>query len=246
MLQITEDDAHNCFVLEPSGKLRSEDFDALTARFNARVGATDRVPNIVIHAPDFPGWADFGALVDHIRFVREHHRMIEKVALVSDARFLDIAPTIARHFVRAEIRHFPADSLEAALSWVGEPARHTSHVTVMQDLPPDTVGISVRGVVTASDYDETIVPLIEAKLKDHPKLKLIYRIGPEFEAFTAGAVWSDTRVGMMHLTDFAKIAVVSDVNWIRHAVRAFAPLIPGQVHVFAERQLSEAKAWIAA
>ena len=42
------------------------------------------------------------------------------------------------------------------------------------------------------------------------------------------------------------MAVVSDVGWIRHAVRAFAPMIPAEVHVFGDDALTEAKAWVAA
>jgi hypothetical protein len=244
MLTITDDEAHNCFVLEPSGTLTKADFDALTERFNARVNATDRVPNHVIHAPAFPGWASFAALLEHLRFIRDHHRVIGKIALVSDARVLDLAPRIARHFVAADIRHFPADELDAALAWVAMAGPARSQVTVMEGLPDDVVGVSVSGVITARDYAETIVPLIERKLGQHERIKLIYRLGPEFTSFTPGAVWSDARVGIMHLTQFSKIAVVSDIDWIRHAVRAFAPLIPGEVHVFAEARINDAKAWI--
>lgn len=246
MLKISEDEARNCLVLEPSGKLDESDFNALTARFNAWVNERDRIPNLVIHAREFPGWSDFSALVGHLKFIRDHHRMIEKVALVSDARALDIAPRIARHFVRADIRHFPEDQLEAALDWSASEDPASGRVEVMEGLPDDALGLSVTGVITAQDYAETIVPLIEAKLDRHKRIKLIYRIGPEFTSFTPGAVWSDARVGVMHLTQFSKIAVVSDVDWIRHAVRAFSPLISGEVHVFSDDRLEEAKAWIAA
>jgi hypothetical protein len=51
---------------------------------------------------------------------------------------------------------------------------------------------------------------------------------------------------MMHLTQFSRIAVVSDLEWIRHAMRVFAPLIPGEVHVFADAELDKAKTWITA
>ena len=51
---------------------------------------------------------------------------------------------------------------------------------------------------------------------------------------------------MKHLTGFGRVAVVSDVGWIRHAVRAFAPLMPAEVHVFGDDALAEAKAWVAA
>ena len=122
MLKITDDDAHNCLVLEPSGPLTRRDLDALTERFDARVNATDRVPNLVIRAGSFPAWADFAALLKHLRFIREHHRLVERVAIVSDARALDLAPRLARRFVSADVRHFPAADFEAALAWVGERA----------------------------------------------------------------------------------------------------------------------------
>lgn len=185
-------------------------------------------------------------MLRHLRFIRDHQKLIEKIALVSDAPILDFAPKLARHFVAAQIRHFPADRLDAALDWVAEPDRPGNHVTVMEGLPDDVIGLSVRGLVGVRDYSETIVPLVEERLSRHDRVKLLYRIGPEFAAFTAGAVWSDTKVGLTHLREFSKVAVVSDIEWIRHAVRLFAPLMPGQVHVFGEGELGEAKAWISA
>jgi hypothetical protein len=246
MLTITDDETHNCFILEPSGTLTKRDLDALTQRFNDRVNATDRIPNLVVHTPSFPSWASFAALLRHLRFIRDHHRLIGKVALVSDARVLDLAPRVARHFVAADIRHFPADGLDEALDWVAAEGEPRSEVKVMEGLPDDVLGISVGGVITGRDYAEIIVPQLEDKLARHQRIKLIYRIGQEFTTFTAGAVWSDARVGVMHLSRFAKVAVVSDIDWIRHATRAFAPLIPGEVHVFPENALDEARAWIAA
>ncbi len=244
MLSIVEDTNHNCFILEPTGKLTEKDFSQLTERFNKWVNETDSIPNIVVHTAEFPGWTDFASFIGHLSFIRDHHRMVDKIALVSDARVLDVAPKFAKHFLAARIRHFPADQLEKALNWVSEPDASPNHITVMEDLPDDVVGFSVHGVITARDYSERIVPLIQDKLKDHRKIKLIYRIGPDFKSMTPGAVWSDARVGIMHLTQFTKIAVVSDLDWIRHATRVFAPLIPGHVHVFSNDELQAAKTWI--
>ena len=59
-------------------------------------------------------------------------------------------------------------------------------------------------------------------------------------------MWSDARIGIKHLTRFSRVAVVSDVPWIRHAVRLFAPMMPAEVDVFADGELEAAKAWISA
>jgi len=245
MLKITDDAIHNALIAEPEGRLRKSDFEALTERFNAIVNDTDRIPNLVIHTRDFPGWADFAALVEHLQFIRAHQKLVGKIALVSDARILDVAPKIARHFIAANIRRFPADDLAAALDWSAEPVGEPGDVTVIEGLPEGVVGVSVRGVINAKDYSETIAPLIEAALKEREKISFVYQIGPEFEAYTPGAVWGDARVGLMHLSRFERIAVVSDIDWIRHGVRAFAPLIPGDVHVFGNDELEAAKTWAA-
>ena len=72
----------------------------------------------MIDAESFPGWANFAALVAHLRFVRDHHRKIERIAAVSDSTVLTVAPKIASHFVQADLRHFSHDQREAALAWL--------------------------------------------------------------------------------------------------------------------------------
>ena len=245
MLKITDDAAHNALVLEPSGALTRGDFEEAARRFDARAAAGE-APNLVIHAKGFPGWADFGAMTEHFRFVRAHEDRVAKIALVSDSAVLEIGPRIARQFMSAEVRRFPADEMAAALTWVAKHEPAAPSVTLIEGLPDDVVGISVGGTVRARDYAETIEPLIEAKLKTHDRIKCLYRIGPEFESFTAGAAWSDARLGLTHLTSFRKIALVTDVGWIAQATRLFAPMIPGEVQVFADAELADAKAWIAA
>lgn len=246
MLRITEDARHGCLILEPKGPLNKGDIEALGERFGARTAATGRPPNLVIHAGGFPAWTDLQALLLHLRFIRTHHRQVQKVAIVSDSRALDIAPRIARLVVAAEVRHFADRDLDAALAWVAEPEPPRGHVSLIEGLPDDVIGLSVDGVIEAKDYAETIVPLIEAKLATHEGIKFLYRIGPGFERFTSGAIWSDAEVGIKHLTRFSRVALVSDIGWIRHAVRAFAPMIPAEVQVFAEADLKAAEDWISA
>jgi tRNA U38,U39,U40 pseudouridine synthase TruA len=74
---------------------------------------------LMIHAKSFPGWHDFAALVSHFRFVKDHHQRIAKIAAVTDNGFLAILPSIAKHFVHADIRHFDYNNKENALKWLG-------------------------------------------------------------------------------------------------------------------------------
>lgn len=244
MLKITEDAEHGCLVLEPEGRLTESDFDKLTETFNDKVNASDAIPNLVIHAKSFPGWADFGGLAGHVNFLRDHHKLIRKIALVSDARILDVAPQIAKHFVYADLRHFPGDGMEDALNWVAEPSAEGSAMRLIEGLPDDVLGVEVSGAVSARDYTEILIPAVEAKLGNHRRIKLLYHVTPEFKSFSPGAMWNDARVGMMNFSKFNRIALVADQDWMRNAVRLFAPLIPGEVRVFLEDEMETATAWI--
>jgi hypothetical protein len=73
----------------------------------------------VIHARRFPGWENLGALMKHVRFVRDHHRKIARIALAADSAMASVAPSVAEHFVKAEVKAFRYDELDRAIAWAG-------------------------------------------------------------------------------------------------------------------------------
>ena len=75
---------------------------------------------LLIQSETFPGWRDFGSLISHLSFVRNHHKHIKKVAAVTDSAFAAIAPTVASHFVSADVRHFAFADRDAAMTWLRE------------------------------------------------------------------------------------------------------------------------------
>jgi len=105
-------------ILRPKGRLEASDFESLAREVDPHIEANGKLHGLVIDAEAFPGWQNFAALIAHFRFVRDHHRKIEKVAVVSDSTFLSVAPRFASHFVQADIRHFPHAQREAALAWL--------------------------------------------------------------------------------------------------------------------------------
>ena len=112
MLAITFDEPHNAFILSPESRLTKEDISQLTERVNTYINEQDTIPALVIYAPKFTGWADFGTFVEHIRFIRGHEALIPKVAVVSDGRALSILPHLADHFVTAQLKHFSEVRIE--------------------------------------------------------------------------------------------------------------------------------------
>lgn len=112
------------------------------------------------------------------------------------------------------------------------------------DLPDHVLGFTAKGRVTAADYESVLIPAVEEALSRHLKVRLLYHLGGEFSGFEAGALWDDAKVGLRHLGAWERIALVSDVDWIRVAAKALGFAMPGQVRVFSNTELSAAKAWL--
>jgi hypothetical protein len=57
-------------------------------------------------------------------------------------------------------------------------------------------------------------------------------------------MWEDVKLGLKHLPGWERIAIVSDIEWIRAAIKIFRLLIPGHVRVFHNNELAEVTRWI--
>jgi hypothetical protein len=105
-------------ILKPEGPLKAEDFTALAGTIDPYIEQNGKLNGLMIEAPSFPGWDSFAALLSHLRFVRDHHRQIQRIAVVSDSLLLVALPRIASHFVGAQVRTFDADARTVALTWI--------------------------------------------------------------------------------------------------------------------------------
>ena len=73
---------------------------------------------VLIHTTGFPGWENVGGFAAHMHFVREHHKKVKRVGIVTDSSFPAIAESLAKHFVSAELKTFPFADYEKALAWL--------------------------------------------------------------------------------------------------------------------------------
>jgi len=118
MLDHSLDAVHSILYLRPKGALTKEDFAQLATVVDPHIEKTGDLAGLVLEAAKFPGWESVGALAAHLRFVREHHKRVKKIAIVTDSAMGSVGEKLASHFVAAEIKHFPAGQGEAAKRWV--------------------------------------------------------------------------------------------------------------------------------
>ncbi len=116
--------------------------------------------------------------------------------------------------------------------------------TILPDTPPEVLAVSGHGTIDAAAYEEVLRPALEARLARHAHIRLLYVLEDDFDGFTTGAAISDARLGLSHLHDFSRIALVTDTEWVTHAVRLFAPLIPAPLRCFPLSRRREAEAWV--
>jgi stage II sporulation SpoAA-like protein len=114
-----EIDAENgILIVTPSGELTAMDFKSLTDTMDEYNATHEPLRALMIFTEDFPGWDSFGALFQHLKFVRRQRDQIKKVAAVSDSGFLTVMPHIVDHFIKAEVRHFDYEDKAQALAWL--------------------------------------------------------------------------------------------------------------------------------
>jgi hypothetical protein len=109
---------HDYCVIEPQGPLTKEDFAEIAAKIDPVIEAEGHLDGLVIKTREFPGWEGIADVIEHFRFVKNHHRSIRKIAFVTDAKIAEITPAIVSHFVKAEVKHFEFDEYSEAVDWV--------------------------------------------------------------------------------------------------------------------------------
>src|SRR5215468_4487950 len=113
---------------------------------------------------------------------------------------------------------------------------------LIEGLPKNVVGIVAKGKVTMQDCQDVLVPAIKKSRKRHDKIRLYYELNSRFP----GAAWDDLDLGLEHASCCERVAIVTDIGWVRLTVKALRFLIPSDVRVFATIQAQEGRAWIRA
>ena len=104
-------------VFEVKEALQARNFDELALLADEYIQAHEKLQGLVIHAQEFPGWENLDSLMRHVRFVRDHHKKVRRIALSADFKLANVAPRLAEHFIEAEVRAFGYDELDAAVDW---------------------------------------------------------------------------------------------------------------------------------
>lgn len=119
---------------------------------------------------------------------------------------------------------------------------------MLKEIDTKRIGIlafDAIGKITDDDYKSKLVPAIETYLKTSEQAHLLLRFGPDFDGYSAHAAADDALLGLRHLHDFERIAIVTDQHWIAQGMRMFGPLMSAKIKVFPLDETDEALTWVA-
>ncbi len=115
----------------------------------------------------------------------------------------------------------------------------------MTDIPAGTIGFEAVGEVEDDDWEEIVEPVLRQEIAAGRNVRLLYLIGTGAREVEGDAMRADAEFRMRHATSYERVAVVSDEDWMRPALRALSFLLPGKARGFRVHDLAEAKAWLA-
>jgi stage II sporulation SpoAA-like protein len=120
-------------------------------------------------------------------------------------------------------------------------------IELLPDMPAGVTGFRVSGRLRADDLRE-FKPAMDDLVKAG-EIRIVEVIEPDYEGFGPGGLIEDLKLGfgalIRHHSAFKRIAVVSDREWVAHALHAFAWMVPGELALFGHHELERAKQWAA-
>jgi hypothetical protein len=116
-------------------------------------------------------------------------------------------------------------------------------IRVIENMPLGTIGLEAVGKVTEDDYRDMLLPAVSAAL-ERGDVRLLYVLGENFDSYSAGALWADTKLLAENRKAWKKVAIVSDADWLENSIKAFGWLMPGEVKVFETDDVHDAKEWL--
>jgi hypothetical protein len=120
MLNTILDTETKIVTLQPHGALSEEDFDKAVKVIDPFIEEHGKLNGLIIYTKSFPGWEDFAAFNRHLRFIKNHHKEVKKLAFVTDSVVGDLGESISSHFVKADIKNFDLNQIIEAKDWILE------------------------------------------------------------------------------------------------------------------------------
>ncbi len=115
------------------------------------------------------------------------------------------------------------------------------------ETPPGVIGLRSSGKLSKADYTDVLDPALREAVESGG-VRMVFVI-EDFDGLESGAWIEDVKTGLrVWVKDHSawrRFALVTDVEWIARAMKAFSWMAPGEVKVYARADEAVATEWVA-
>jgi hypothetical protein len=104
------------------------------------------------------------------------------------------------------------------------------------------VFLTFREKLTRGDY-ALFVPQLENLMDKEGTIRVLVEF-QDFQGWTIGALWEDTKFGAKHFNDIDRLAVVGDREWEKYLATFIKPFTKATVRYYDKSEKEEAKSWL--
>lgn len=112
------------------------------------------------------------------------------------------------------------------------------------NMPENVAGFRATGSVTKEDFEQVVIPEVSKLVRQNGKLNYLLILDTQLKDFTFGAWIQDIFLGLKHLVQWNRAAIVTDVTAIHHFTAVFSILMPGEFHGFKKIDIDVAVDWV--
>jgi hypothetical protein len=117
-------------------------------------------------------------------------------------------------------------------------------LTVIEDLPDHVFGVRASGEVDETDLKRVLLPGLSALTEKTNEIYYLLVLETPVQNFTPGAWIQDMIAGVKHLTQWKKMAIVTDQPAVEKFTDIFSYVTPGEAKGFKPSELIEAIEWV--
>ena len=115
----------------------------------------------------------------------------------------------------------------------------------IRDVPENVFAVIASGDVTTEDYKSVMLPGLEAQSVKQDKINFILVLDTDISNLSIGAWIQDMWAGIKHLTNWNRVAIVTDQKGVEKFTDMFSYVVPGEFKGFSLAELNTAKSWAA-
>jgi hypothetical protein len=114
-------------------------------------------------------------------------------------------------------------------------------LTLMTDVPENVAGFRATGKVNENDYDNILIPAINAMVEKYGKINFLLVLDNSLADFSIAALVKDIGMSIKNYSKWHKVALVSGSNTLNAFTDIFGSIMPGESKGFVHEQLEDAK-----